>query len=308
MLTETTPLGPGPAPDKPAFMAGRPAVARRRRRERWQYAPATVGGFVVATYLLAAVLAPWISPHDPAASDLRLRLAPPAWESKEGTYLLGGDDVGRDLLSRIIHGGRASLGIGFLTVAIACGIGTGLGLAAGYRGGAFDYSLSRFADLLLAFPLLIFAIGIMSVLGPGTFNLILALTFKSWVEFFRLARGAVLVERAKEYVEAARAQGRRSASVLLVEILPNIAHAILVLATLRVGYIIINEASLSFLGLGIQPPTPAWGSMVNQGRAYLLNGWWISTFPGLAIVTLVLGINLFGEGLREALDQRLAGR
>lgn len=263
---------------------------------------------MVAAYLLAALLAPWISPHDPSASDLRLRLAPPAWEGGERTYVLGGDDVGRDLLSRIIHGGRASLGIGFLTVAIACGIGTGLGLAAGYRRGAFDYWLSRFADLLLAFPLLIFAIGIMSVLGPGTFNLILALTFKSWVEFFRLARGAVLAERAKEYVEAARAQGRRAASILLVEILPNIAHAILVLATLRVGYIIINEASLSFLGLGIQPPTPAWGSMVSQGRAYMLNGWWISTFPGLAIVTLVLGINLFGEGLREALDPRLRAR
>ena len=210
--------------------------------------------------------------------------------------------------SRIVFGARTSLWIGGITVLISVGIGATLGSAAGYYRGWVDSAISRFADLLLAFPMLIFAIGVLTMLGPGFGNLIFALAFKSWVEFFRLTRGEMLAEKAKEYVEAARVLGARDGRTILRHIWPNIFHSILVLATLRLGYLIVTEASLSFLGLGIQPPTPAWGSMVAEGRQHILNAWWLSTLPGLVILVLVLAINLVGEGLRDVLDPRLRGR
>lgn len=221
------------------------------------------------------------------------------------TFLLGGDELGRDILSRIIYGSRISIWIGFLSVGISMLVGALLGAFAGYYRGLFDELLSRFSEILLAFPFLIFAIGVMAMMGPGFPNLIFALTFKGWVEFFRLIRGEVLSETTREYVEAARAAGQRNWVIILREILPNVIHSLIVLGTLRLGYMIIMEASLSFLGLGIQPPTPAWGSMVNSGRPYMLNAWWISTFPGIALLMLVLSINLLGEGLRDILDPRL---
>jgi peptide/nickel transport system permease protein len=175
----------------------------------------------------------------------------------------------------------------------------------GYYRGWVDALISRFADLLMAFPFLIFAIGMMAFLGPGFANLLLALTLKGWVVFFRLTRGAVMAEKTTEYVEAAKVVGQSNPTIIISEILPNIFHSVLVLGTLRMGSLIITEASLSFLGLGIQPPTPAWGSMVADGRDYLVTSWWIATLPGLAILLLVLSINLFGEGLRDILDPRL---
>jgi len=267
---------------------------------------ALVGGIVVVLYILAAIFAGQIAPHDATLGDLRLRLLPPAWqEGGDLTYLLGTDDQGRDLLSRIIVGSRVSLLVGFLSVGISVAVGTGLGALAGYYRGFLDQALSRFADLLLAFPFLIFAIGMMAFLGPGFWNLILALTFKGWVEFFRLVRGEMLAEKPKEYVEAAKVVGQSHPVIIASEILPNIIQSVFVLGTLRMGFMIITEASLSFLGLGIQPPTPAWGSMVASGRDYLLTAWWMSTLPGIAILILVLSINLFGEGLRDILDPRL---
>jgi peptide/nickel transport system permease protein len=184
-------------------------------------------------------------------------------------------------------------------------VGAMLGAVAGYYRGWMDTVLSRFADLLMAFPFLIFAIGVMAFMGPGFVNLILALTFKGWVEFYRLVRGEMLSEKTKEYVEAARALGRSHLAIMGAEILPNILQSVLVLGTLRMGFFIVTEASLSFLGLGIQPPTPAWGSMVAEGRDVMLAAWWVSTLPGLAILLLVLSLNLFGEGLRDILDPRL---
>lgn len=267
---------------------------------------AMLSGIIVLVYALAAIFAPHITVHDPTLGNLRLRLDPPGWYLKGNwTYPLGTDAQGRDLLTRIVFGARVSLAVGLLTVGISVAIGTFLGAVTGYYRGRLDDLVSRFADLLLAFPYLIFAIGVMAFLGPGFTNLILALTFKGWVEFFRLVRGEMLSEKTQEYVEAAKVSGQSNAAIIAREILPNIIQSVFVLGTLRMGHMIIMEASLSFLGLGIQPPTPAWGSMVAAGRDYLLVAWWVSTFPGIAILILVLAINVFGEGLRDILDPRL---
>jgi ABC-type dipeptide/oligopeptide/nickel transport system permease subunit len=267
---------------------------------------ALLGGIIVLAYVLAAVFAPQITPHDPTMGNLRQRFLPPVWQDGGDTaYLLGTDDQGRDLLTRIIFGARISLVIGLLSVGISVLIGAALGCITGYFRGLIDDIISRLADLLLAFPYLIFAIGVMAFLGPGFVNLITALTFKGWVEFFRLVRGEMMAEKTKEYIEAAKAVGQSHRAIIISEILPNIIQSVFVLGTLRIGYMIIMEASLSFLGLGIQPPTPAWGSMVAAGRDYLLTAWWVSTLPGIAILILVLSINLFGEGLRDILDPRL---
>lgn len=278
-------------------------------RELRRHPLVLVAAVVLAAYAAAAVLAPVVAPHAPDRGSLRARFQPPAWaEGGSAGHLLGTDDQGRDLLSRIIFGARVSLRVGLLAVGVSLLVGILLGAPAGYFRGRFDTLVSRLADLLMAFPFLIFAIGVMAFLGPGFANLILALTFKGWVEFFRLVRGEVLAERSKEYVEAARVSGQGRAAIIVSEILPNIGHSILVLGTLRMGDFIIMEASLSFLGLGIQPPTPAWGSMVAVGRQYLLTAWWVSTLPGLAILGLVLAMNVFGEGLRDILDPRLRER
>jgi ABC-type dipeptide/oligopeptide/nickel transport system permease subunit len=267
---------------------------------------ALVGGIIVVAYLLAAVFAPYLSPHDPTLGNLRYRLRPPIWqEGSDPSFLLGTDDQGRDLLTRIIFGSRVSLLVGILSVGISVAVGTALGALAGFYRGPLDQILSRFADLLLAFPFLIFAIGVMAFLGPGFTNLIMALTFKGWVEFFRLVRGEMMAEKPKEYVEAARVVGQSNPIIIASEILPNIIQSVFVLGTLRMGSMIIMEASLSFLGLGVQPPTPAWGSMVASGRDYMLSAWWVSTLPGIALLIMVLSINLLGEGLRDILDPRL---
>lgn len=267
---------------------------------------AFLGAIIVLSFILIAIFAPFIAPNDPLKANIINRLRPPFWmDGGNITFLLGADEIGRDILSRIIYGARVSILVGLVTVAISGFLGTLLGSFAGYFRGRFDAILSRFADLLLSFPYLIFAIFLMSIVGPGFFNLIVILCFKSWVNFFRLSRGEMISEKTKEYVEAAQALGESDIKIIFKEILPNIIHSLLVLATLRVGFFIILEASLSFLGLGIQPPTPAWGSMINSGRAYMLSAWWVSTIPGIALLILVLSINLLGEGLRDILDPRL---
>jgi ABC-type dipeptide/oligopeptide/nickel transport system permease subunit len=286
------------------------AVHRRRLaeflRELARHPAALAGGIVVLIFVLAAIFAPYITTHNPELGSLRQRLVPPAWvEGGQAGFPLGTDMQGRDLLTRIIYGARISLLVGVLTVAISVLVGAVFGALAGYYRGWLDTVLSRFADLLMAFPFLIFAIAMMAFIGPGFGNLILALTFKGWVEFFRLSRGEIMSEKTREYVEAARALGRSNYAIIAAEILPNIVQSVLVLATLRLGFFIVTEASLSFLGLGIQPPTPAWGSMVSEGRDVMLSAWWVSTLPGVAIVLLVLSLNLFGEGLRDILDPRL---
>jgi len=275
---------------------------RRFRRDRLA-AAAAIG---VVLFIAMALLAPWLAPHDPYDTDLLRRLQPPAWiEGGEWSYLLGCDALGRDILSRIVYGARISIFIGVAVVLLATLVGTLAGLAAGYLGGAVDAVISRVVDVLLGFPYLIFAIGLMGMMGPGLQNIILALVYKEWTISCRVVRGETLATRELEYIEAARAVGASNRHIMLREILPNIMSPLIVVATTRMATIIILEASLSFLGLGMQPPLASWGSMVADGRSFLSDAWWVSTFPGIAIFLLVLAINLASQGMRDAFDPRL---
>lgn len=260
---------------------------------------------IVVLFLVMAIFAPWLAPHDPYATDLFRRLQPPGWEEGgEWSYFLGCDGLGRDILSRIIYGARISIFIGASVIFVATTIGILAGLASGYLRGWVDAVISRIVDILLGFPYLIFAIGLMAMMGPGLWNIILALAYKEWVIPCRVVRGETLAVRELEYVEAARALGASSRHIMLKEILPNILSPVIVVSTIRMAHVIILEASLSFLGLGVQPPTASWGSMVSDGRAFILEAWWVSTFPGLAILLLVLAINVASQGLRDAFDPR----
>jgi len=258
---------------------------------------------IVTFYVFIGIFAPFIAPYDPSQTDLSARLSPPS-----ATHWFGTDSIGRDILTRTIWGARVSLVVGITTVLLTALAGMLLGMFGGYFRGWFDKLTARLTELLQAFPDLIFAIGMMAFLGPGLGNLIVALFLKGWVEFYRLSRGETLVQATREYVEAARALGHSHLYILFSEILPNIFPSILVLATLRVGYFMVLEASLSFLGVGIPPTIPAWGSMISEGRNVLFLAWWVSTIPGLALLVLVLAINLLGEALREVLDPRLKER
>ena len=260
---------------------------------------------VVLAFIIMALAAPWLAPHDPTQADLFRRLQPPAWlEGGDWAFPLGCDGLGRDILSRIIYGARISIFIGAAVILVATTIGALAGLAAGYLRGWVDVLISRLVDILLGFPYLIFAIALIAMTGPGLQNIILALAYKEWVIPCRVVRGETLAARELEYVEAARAVGASNSHIMLREILPNILSPVIVVSTVRMAHVIILEASLSFLGLGVQPPTASWGSMVADGRSFMLEAWWVSTFPGLAILLLVLAINVFSQGLRDAFDPK----
>lgn len=260
---------------------------------------------VTVGFLVMAIFAPWIAPHDPNEPNLFRRLIPPAWmEGGDWTYPLGCDALGRDILSRIIYGTRVSIFIGVVVILIATTIGVLTGLAAGYLRGWVDVFFARLVDILLGFPYLIFAIALIAMTGPGLHNIVLAMAYREWVMPFRVVRGETLATTGAEYVEAARAIGASGANIMLREILPNILSPVLVVSTVRMAHVIILEASLSFLGLGVQPPTASWGSMVADGRSFMLQEWWLSTFPGIAILLLVLSINVVSQGLRDAFDPR----
>lgn len=283
--------------------------ARKGLAEFWwecRRHPGVIAGCaILILFCTVALLAPMLAPRAPEAIDLSYRMSPPTWGAAGAVYSLGADQLGRDILSRIIYGARISIAVGLIASVVSVSIGVVLGMLAGYYRGWFDEVLSRFADLLLAFPFLIFAIWAMTIIGPGFWNLIFALTFKEWVEFFRLTRSEVMAEKTREYADAARVAGSSNRSVMFGEILPNVFHSVLVLGTLRMGTLIIMEASLSFLGLGVDPHLPSWGGMISDGRGFIWNAWWISTMPGFALLLLVLAINLLGEGLRDILDPRL---
>ena len=267
---------------------------------------AVIGLILTIFFLVMAIFAPFIAPRDPNTGKLTERLSPPFWMEGGGTrHLLGTDSLGRDILSRVIYGSRISILIGVVVVSVASITGVIIGLVSGYFGGKIDAIIQRIVDTLLAFPYLIFALAIMSVLGPGLKNIVLALVYKEWVTPCRVIRGDTLVAREENYVEAARAMGASNWHILIRSLLPNVMASVIVVASLRIGWVVLMEASLSFLGLGVQPPTATWGGMVAGGRDYIFQAWWITTFPGIAIFLLVMGVNLMGEGLRDAFDPKL---
>ena len=256
-----------------------------------------VGGAIVLIVVIAAIVGPIAAPFDPSAQELALRLAGPT-----GLHWFGLDELGRDIFTRVLYGARISLLVGIVVVSVSSTVGITLGAIAGYFGGRVDETISRVIDILLAFPGLLLAIALVAVLGPSLTNVVLALTLIGWVGYARLVRGQVLRARELEFVQAARALGATTPRILLRHVIPTTLPAVTVQATLGMGAAILNEASLSFLGLGVQPPTPSWGTMLNYGRGHLLDAPHLTIFPGVAIAILVLGFNFLGDGLRDALD------
>ena len=283
--------------------AGRDGPTAMRRMVR--HPQVLIGTIIVGLLLLVVLLGPVLAPHNPTAQELANRLKPPFWMEKGSLqYPLGTDDLGRDILSRMMYGVRISLLVGGLAVVISGAIGITLGLASGYFGGWVDDVLMRICDVQLSIPLTLLAISVIAVVGSSLPTLIAVLGLTQWVMYARVVRGEALSCREREYVEAARAIGATHLRILRTCILSNAVPTILVTATLRMATVVMIEAGLSYLGLGIQPPNPSLGSMLSDGRQYLATAWWLSTFPGLAIVVIVLGINLLGDGLRDVLDPR----
>jgi peptide/nickel transport system permease protein len=290
-------------------MTGRPpalrqwaAFSRRLARRR----TAVVGLVVVVLVAVVALAAPWVSPFDPVMQDITNRLKPPGWRDQGGAlHPLGTDHLGRDLLARMIYGAQPALMVGFAAVLLSGLLGLVTGLLSGYFGGWTDDVLMRLGDIQLAFPFILLAIAVIGVLGPSLPIIIVVIGVSSWVIYARVVRGSVLSLREREFVQAARALGGRDGRILLRHVLPNAFTPWLVVATLDMARVIVIESALSFLGLGVQPPTPTWGGMLADGRVYITTAWWLATFPGLAILMTVLGINLFGDGLRDTLDPRL---
>jgi len=290
ILAAPVPLAAQDTVESPARRALRRLVRRRG---------AMVGLAVIACFVLLAVLAPWVTPYDPIAQSwMTVRKAPSA------LHWFGTDEVGRDVLTRVVFGARASLMAGVISIAIALTIGVPLGLIAGYLGGFVDALISRLTDAMLACPFLILAIALAAFLGPSLGNAMIAIGITATPIFVRLTRGQVMAVKVEDYVEAARAVGNPRWRIALVHILPNILPALLVQATLSIAAAIIAEAALSFLGLGQQPPAPSWGSMLNSAQRFLVNAPWMAIWPGLAIFATVLSFNLLGDGLRDALDPR----
>jgi peptide/nickel transport system permease protein len=274
----------------------RPGALRRLLRQRG----AVLGLAILAALALMALAAPWLSPRDPIKTSPREALQAPG-----PRFLLGSDQYGRDVASRALHGARLSLTVGLISVSIAVGLGTPVGLMSGYYGGRVDGFVMRVVDVLLAFPGILLALAIVSVLSPGLNNVMIAVGLSAVPNYARLVRASVLSAREQLYVEAARALGSRDLSIVTRYILPNVVAPLIVTGTLGLGTAILSAAALSFLGLGSQPPQPEWGRMLSEGRDYLREAWWISTVPGLGIMLTVLAMNLLGDGLRDVLDPRL---
>ena len=275
------------------------AVPASRMRRRWRrYGLAWAGSGIVLAWLLVALLAPWISPYPPDAVDVTRRLLTPS-----AAHWLGTDILGRDVFSRLLHGSRISLLAGFSVVLLGAAFGTAIGILAAWLRGWGEEALMRLTDLVLCFPPIILALALAAALGIGTTNTIIAMLVVWWPKYARLARSLALVQRSQEYVEAATVLGLPQKRILFRHVLPNIFGPIAVLATLDLGIAILTFAGLSFLGLGVVPPTAEWGSMVAEGRE-LVEQWWVATFPGLAILTVVIGFNFLGDGLRDWLDPK----
>ncbi len=281
----------------------RPFLAFRQKYRQWLKVKVAIGGAVVATLLLTGMLAPWISPYNPNQQDLLAALQAPDYFN--GNYFLGTDHVGRDILSRIIYGARISLVIAAMVVLISGVIGVGLGAVSGYFGGRTDFAIQKAVEVVWAFPPLLLAIAILAFMGQGLGILIIALVSQRWIPYCRVARGQSLSLKSRDFVTAARALGSTNARIIVRHILPNLLQAAMVIGTFAMASAIISEASLSFLGLGVPPEIPTWGSMLADGREHISTSWWLAFFPGVCIFMTVLGINLLGDALRDILDPRL---
>lgn len=295
------PTGPAAVVPIGRRRAGGPLLGRL-----WKLRLGVAGACLIALMIVVAVGAPIIAPFDPLEQDIIARLQPPFWHTGGSLeHPLGTDRVGRDLLSRIIYGTRVSLLVGTLAVVIATTIGVSLGILAGFFGGRTDALISAFVNLLLAFPFILLAIATVAILGPSFFNMIVVLGVTAWPVYARLVRVETYRLRGQDFVLAGRALGASDWRLIRGYILPNLMSSIVVLSSLEVARLILLESFLSFLGLGVQPPTPSWGGMLAEGRQYIFNMWWQATFPGVAIFVTTLGINLFGDALRDLLDPRM---
>lgn len=259
-----------------------------------------IGSVIIVIFLLIAAFAPLIAPYDPIEQNLSIKLQSPSWQ-----HLFGTDQFGRDIFSRVISGSRTALWIIFLVSVISGSIGIIIGVTAGYFGGIVDEVLMRITDMFLAFPSLVLAMAFAAMLGPNLTNTIIAISIVSWTTYARLSRAEAIKVKSQPYIEAIRAAGGGNLRIMFLHVLPMCISPVLVQLTLRMGTIILTAASLGFLGLGVQPPTPEWGAMVSDGRNFLIDQWWISTFPGIFIAFVVLGFNLLGDGIRDMLDPRL---
>jgi peptide/nickel transport system permease protein len=287
-------------------LAAAPTAAQGSLRRLWRLKWGLAATAIMLLIVGSAILAPWLAPFDPLSVNIRHRLAPPAWlEGGTPQHLLGTDQIGRDLLSRMIFGGRVSLIVGVSSVLISASIGVLLGLTAGYFGARVDWTVMTLINVTLTFPFVLLALAVIAVLGPSLTNMIFVLGVAGWPIYARVIRAETMALREREFIVAARALGMSHVRVMLGQILPNLVSAITVIATLQVAQVIILESFLSFLGLGIQPPTPAWGNMLGEGRVYMLNSWWIAAFPGAAIFVTTLVINLMGNALRDWLDPHM---
>ncbi len=296
-------------PTSVAALPARPNQFRRAWRSLCRAKWPLFALIILGVLLLAALLGPSLATHDPNRQDIIARLKPPLSSAHRGKvfFVLGTDGLGRDVLARLLYGSRISLIVGLVSVGVGGVVGTLLGIVSGYFGGWLDDLLMRLADIQLAFPFILLAIIFMLVLGPGMLNLILVLGIGQWVTYARIARGQTMLQREKEYVEAARAIGQGTPAILATAILPNILSPLIIIASFNVASVILAEAALSFLGLGVPSTTPTWGGMLAESRDQLLAGrWWLAVFPGVAIMFTVLSFNLLGDWLRDFLDPRVA--
>ena len=265
-----------------------------------------IGIVLIMIIVTLAIAAPLIAPHDPNFQSLTSRLKPPGWSNADGTvYLLGTDQLGRDILSRIIYGSRISISVGFVCVLFSSMFGTVLGLLAGFFRGAVETIIMRAVDLIMSLPFILLALSVIGITGPGLKNLIVVIVFTNWARYARVQFGQVLSYSQREFVQAAEALGGSNRRILFRHLLPNVLPTTVVLATLDLGFIILLESGLSFLGLGVPPSIPTWGNMLAEGRAYLSTAWWLGTFPGFAIMFTVLGFNLLGDWVRDKMDPTL---
>lgn len=297
-------------PGVPTVGRGGSTTLRRAWRSLLRAKWPLVAVFILLLVAFAAAFGPSVAPKDPNRQDIIARLQPPFERERTGEleFVLGTDSLGRDVLSRVVYGARISLLVGFIAVAIGGTMGVALGTVAGYFGGRVDSVIMRVGDIQLAFPFILLAIMFLVVLGPGVVNLVLILGIGQWVTYARIARAQTISQREKEYVEAARALGATTGRVLLRSILPNILAPLIVIASFNIASVILSEAALSFLGLGVPPTVPTWGGMLAESRDQLLAGrWWLAIFPGTAIMLTVLSFNILGDWLRDFLDPRLRG-